>query len=61
MLRNFDAFVCDAYAFLIEYYRTGDKVYIFGFSRGAWIARILAGMVHKVGLLPPGNHNQIRL
>lgn len=26
----------------------GDKIYIFGFSRGAYAARALAGMVHKV-------------
>ena len=45
----------------MDYYRAGDKVYIFGFSRGAYTARALAGMIQKVGLLPPGNHNQIKL
>jgi len=33
----------------------GDKICIFGFSRGAYTARALAGMIHKVGLLPLGN------
>jgi uncharacterized protein (DUF2235 family) len=45
----------------MDYYRAGDKVYIFGFSRGAYTARALAGMIQKVGLLPPGNHNQVKL
>lgn len=32
---------------------------MFGFSRGAYTARALAGMLHKVGLLPPDNFQQI--
>lgn len=28
--------------------RTNDKICIFGFSRGAYTARALAGMIHKV-------------
>ena len=46
--RNFADFVCDAYRYLMDYYRSGDKVYLFGFSRGAYEARALAGMVEKV-------------
>ncbi|KAH7912353.1 hypothetical protein BJ138DRAFT_1148508 [Hygrophoropsis aurantiaca] len=37
----------------------GDKICIFGFSRGAYTARALAGMLHKVGLLPVSNHQQL--
>ncbi|KAL0566971.1 hypothetical protein V5O48_015019, partial [Marasmius crinis-equi] len=37
----------------------GDKICIFGFSRGAYTARALAGMIHKVGLLPRCNHEQV--
>ncbi|KAG6847987.1 hypothetical protein H0H93_004362 [Arthromyces matolae] len=37
----------------------GDKICIFGFSRGAYTARALAGMLHKVGLLPKCNHQQV--
>ncbi|KAJ7720871.1 hypothetical protein DFH07DRAFT_907066 [Mycena maculata] len=37
----------------------GDRICIFGFSRGAYTARSLAGMIHKVGLLPVCNHQQI--
>lgn len=31
----------------------GDKICIFGFSRGAYTARALAGMIHKVRVFPP--------
>ena len=39
--------------------RDGDRICIFGFSRGAYTARALAGMIEKVGLLPTGNHQQV--
>lgn len=39
--------------------QAGDKICIFGFSRGAYIARSIAGMVHKVGLLPACNSQQV--
>ncbi|GMR17400.1 MAG: DUF2235 domain-containing protein [Gammaproteobacteria bacterium] len=51
--------VNDAYEFLMETYETGDKVFLFGFSRGAFTVRSLAGMLYKVGLLPPDNDNLI--
>jgi uncharacterized protein (DUF2235 family) len=51
--------VRDAYHFLMHTYKEGDRICIFGFSRGAYTARCLAGMVHKVGLLPPRNLQQI--
>jgi uncharacterized protein (DUF2235 family) len=43
------------YKFLMEYYEEGDKIYIFGFSRGAFIARFLARMLSQIGLLSKGN------
>ncbi|KAK5167983.1 uncharacterized protein LTR77_006550 [Saxophila tyrrhenica] len=51
--------VRDAYNFLMHSYKEGDKICIFGFSRGAYTARCLAGMIHKVGLLPARNLEQI--
>jgi len=45
--------VAQAYAFLMQHYRTGDNIFIFGFSRGALEARALAGLVHRCGLLEP--------
>ncbi|CAO1625578.1 unnamed protein product [Parajaminaea phylloscopi] len=49
----------DAYSFLMQTYREGDTIVILGFSRGAYTARALSGMLHKVGLLPA--HNQAQL
>ncbi|KAJ3536344.1 hypothetical protein NM688_g6852 [Phlebia brevispora] len=56
---NLDAHVMDGYEFLMQNYEAGDKICIFGFSRGAYTARALAGMIHKVGLLPACNHQQV--
>lgn len=36
------------YRFLMDNYREGDKICLFGFSRGAYTARCLAGMLNKV-------------
>lgn len=47
--------VTAAYRFLMRYYQDGDRIYIFGFSRGAYTARVLAAMLYKVGLLSQGN------
>jgi len=47
--------VAEAYQFLMQSFDFGDNVYIFGFSRGAYIARALCGLLHLVGLLDVGN------
>ena len=39
------------YRFLVYNYEPGDELYFFGFSRGAFTVRTLAGFMHKVGLL----------
>src|SRR3954471_3135873 len=41
----------DAYRFITDQYNDGDAIFIFGFSRGAYEARSLGGMVGRVGLL----------
>ncbi len=51
--------VTDAYRFLMRYYEQGDNIYIFGFSRGAYTARVLAAMLFKVGLLGQGNEELV--
>jgi uncharacterized protein (DUF2235 family) len=51
--------VTDAYRFLMRYYQEGDRIFIFGFSRGAYTARAVAAMVYKVGLLTQGNEELI--
>jgi len=47
-----DQNIQDAYRFLMQRYAPGDEVYLFGFSRGAYTVRSLAGMVYCSGLLP---------
>jgi uncharacterized protein (DUF2235 family) len=47
--------VADAYQFLMRTFEPGDRVYLFGFSRGAYTARALSGILHIVGLLTSGN------
>lgn len=47
--------VADAYQFLMERFEPGDHVYVFGFSRGAFTARALCGLLHFGGLLTRGN------
>lgn len=41
----------DAYRFLVANYELGDELYLFGFSRGAFTARSIAGMIRKCGIL----------
>jgi uncharacterized protein (DUF2235 family) len=40
-----------AYGFLASHYRPGDRIYLFGYSRGAYAVRSLAGVIDRVGLI----------
>ena len=42
--------IVSAYKFLAETFEPGDEIFLFGFSRGAYTVRSLAGMVSNVGL-----------
>lgn len=42
---------CKAYRFLARHYEPGDRIYLFGFSRGAYLVRALAGAIHRQGLV----------
>jgi uncharacterized protein (DUF2235 family) len=46
--------VRDAYEWLVENHEENDHIFLFGFSRGAYTARTLAGMIARCGLLRPG-------
>lgn len=52
-----DESILRAYGFLVDHYDDGDEVFLFGFSRGAYTVRALAGFIHKVGLLAPEQRN----
>ncbi len=52
--------ILDCYRFLVEQYTPGDHVYLFGFSRGAYTVRSLAGLIRNCGIIdrakyPPGD------
>lgn len=49
--------VLEAYEFLMDTYKEGDRLYFFGFSRGAYTVRALAGLIDMFGLLPKGSRN----
>ena len=51
--------VGEAYGYLMEVWEPDDRVYLFGFSRGAYTVRVLAGLLHSLGLLPRGNANLV--
>jgi uncharacterized protein (DUF2235 family) len=51
--------VGEAYTYLMDLWEPGDRVYLFGFSRGAYTARVLAGLLYNLGLLPRGNPNLV--
>ncbi|MBE3637720.1 DUF2235 domain-containing protein [Mangrovicoccus algicola] len=42
--------ILKAYRFLVRHYRPGDDIFLFGFSRGAYAARSLAGLMRNCGL-----------
>lgn len=43
--------VLNGYLFLVEHYQPGDRIFMFGFSRGAYTARLVASMLRNFGLL----------
>jgi len=56
---GFSENIADVYSFLMGSFSPGDRIFIFGFSRGAYTARAVCGLLHMCGLLAPGNEAQI--
>ncbi|MEB3356782.1 MAG: DUF2235 domain-containing protein [Synechococcales bacterium] len=50
---SIDYHIKEAYIFLCMNYEPGDEIYLFGFSRGAYTVRSLAGLIYNCGLLNP--------
>lgn len=48
-----------AYAYLSSVYEPDDQIFVFGFSRGAYTARALTGMLEVFGILRPGSENLV--
>lgn len=49
--------VAQAYLFLCHHHQPGDRIYLFGFSRGAFTVRVVSGLIHLFGLLRPGHEH----
>lgn len=47
------------HAFLTDHYAPGDELYLFGFSRGAFTARSLAGLIGNSGIVRPEHRGQL--
>src|SRR6266704_48719 len=45
----------DAYTFIMNNFDEGDRLFLFGFSRGAYTVRAVASLLHMYGLMPKGN------
>ena len=52
--------VMQAYRFLVDNWEYGDRIYVFGFSRGAYTARLLAGFLRIFGLVRPEQLHLVR-
>lgn len=50
-----EADIRDAYVFLMNHFEEGDRVFLFGFSRGAYTVRAVTALLHMYGLIRPGN------
>jgi uncharacterized protein (DUF2235 family) len=57
MGKGLDQKIMDMYAFLMLNYQPEDELYFFGFSRGAYTARSLAGFIRNCGILKPQHLN----
>lgn len=55
--QGLDDDVLRAYVFLCQTFEPGDKVWLFGFSRGAYAMRVLAAFTYVIGLLPKDQLN----
>lgn len=45
----------EAYAYVMDHWRPGDRLFLFGFSRGAYTVRALASLIRMYGLAMEGN------
>ncbi len=50
--RGFSKNVSQCYEFIFQNFEEGDKIFLFGFSRGAATVRSLTGFIHLFGILP---------
>jgi uncharacterized protein (DUF2235 family) len=51
--------ITDCYRFLVQNFEPGDQLYFFGFSRGAFTVRSLAGFIRNCGILKPEHDDKV--
>lgn len=52
--------ILECYRFIFEQFKAGDKIYLFGFSRGAATVRSLSAFIHMFGILPQSRPDLIK-
>lgn len=50
---NLQQKVLNGYLFIVDHYQPGDRIFMFGFSRGAYTARLVASLLRDFGILRP--------
>lgn len=58
--KGIDANILQCYRFIFDHYQSGDKIFLFGFSRGAATVRSLASFIHYFGILPTSRPELIK-
>jgi uncharacterized protein (DUF2235 family) len=52
--------IIDAYLFIVSNYEAGDEIFLFGFSRGAYTVRSLAGLIRNCGILRKAHTDRVQ-
>jgi len=52
--------IMDDYRYIVQNYKPGDEIYLFGFSRGAYTVRSLCGLINNCGILKRPNAELIQ-
>lgn len=53
--------ITQLYTFLVKNYAPGDQIYVFGFSRGAYTVRALAGLICRCGVIDHSKHSDLQI
>lgn len=54
-----DKNIMDGYRYIVHNYDVGDEIFLFGFSRGAYTVRCLAGLINNCSILKKEHENKI--
>lgn len=57
--KGIDINIKNLYRFIVENYTPGTELFLFGFSRGSYTVRSLAGLIRNCGILKKYNHQKV--